>query len=152
MSELVARAAMLIRRPATEVFDAFVQPGLITKFWLEGTSGPLGQGAQVEWQFMVPGATERVRVTAFDQPRHLAFAWSASGLVVDMKFSEERKGITVVSVEVRGFSTEGGMDQVVNTTEGFCIVLCDLKVLLESGHSAGLVRDKAELIGAARDA
>ena len=136
-----------------EAFDAFVQPDLIRRFSLKGTTGPLGQGAQVEWQFMIiSGATERVNVTAFDKPRHLAFTWSESGLGVDIRFLEEQRSITVVSVEVRGFEAEGGTDQVVNTTEGFSIVLCDLKVLLESGHSANLVKDKAELIHGARDA
>jgi uncharacterized protein YndB with AHSA1/START domain len=48
---------MLIRRPRAEVFNAFVQPQLITKFWLKSTTGPLTTGAQVEWDFMVPGAT-----------------------------------------------------------------------------------------------
>ena len=36
--------------------------------------------------------------------------------------------------------------QAANLAEGFAIVLCDLKTLLESGRSANLVRDKAELI------
>jgi hypothetical protein len=36
----------------------------------------------------------------------------------------------------------------VNATEGFTIVLCDLKTLLESGRSANLVRSKAALIAA----
>jgi hypothetical protein len=36
--------------------------------------------------------------------------------------------------------------QATNNVEGFTIVLCDLKTLLESGRSANLVRDKAELI------
>ena len=146
MAELLARAKMPIRRPAIEVFNAFVRPDLITKFWLEGTTGPLGQGAQVEWQFMVPGATEQVRVTAFEEPRRIAFVWSGSALQVDMKFFEEHQGVTVVSIEVRGFKDEDGTDQVVDATEGFSIVLCDLKVLLESGHSASLVKDKAELM------
>lgn len=150
MAELIARAKMLVRRPAREVFNAFVQPALITKFWLESTTGPLAQGAQVEWHFMVPGATERVRVTAFDEPHRLAFTWSEGGLAVDMKFLEEQKGITVAGVEVRGFEGGDGMDQVVNATEGFSIVLCDLKVFLESGHSASLVKDKAELINTTR--
>ena len=35
MADLVARATMLIRRPRAEVFNAFVQPQLITKFWLK---------------------------------------------------------------------------------------------------------------------
>ena len=146
MAELIARAKMLIRRPANEVFNSFVQPDLITKFWLKGTTGPLGPGARVEWQFMVPGATERVHVIAFEAPRRIAFVWSEGGLDVDMKFVGDQNDATVVSVEVRGFESGSGTDQVVNATEGFSIVLCDLKVLLESGHSAGLVKDKAELI------
>jgi len=152
MAELVARAKMLIRRPARDVFHAFVQPDLITKFWLKGTTGPLHQGAQVEWQFMVPGATESVTVTAFDEPRHIAFAWAGAKLDVDMAFFEKQEGITVVGVEVHGFASEGGTDPVVNATEGFSIVLCDLKTLLESGHSASLVKDKAALIHGDRDA
>ncbi len=40
--------------------------------------------------------------------------------------------------------------QAVGAAEGFSIVLCDLKTLLESGTSANLVRDKAELIAAAK--
>ena len=151
MAELVAGAKMLIRRPAVEVFNAFVQPDLITKFWLKSTTGPLSHGAQVEWQFMVPGATERVRVTAFDAPRRIAFSWLEGRLDVDMKFAEEQKGATVASVEVRGFEDDGGTDPVVDATEGFSIVLCDLKVLLETGRSASLVKDKAELIHRSRD-
>jgi len=73
MAEPIARAEMLIRRPAPEVFNAFVQPELIKKFWLKDTTGPLGQGARVEWEFMVPGARERVQITAFDAPRRIAF-------------------------------------------------------------------------------
>ena len=47
MADLAAKATMLIRRPRTEVFDAFVQPQLITKFWLKSTTGPLAAGVQV---------------------------------------------------------------------------------------------------------
>ncbi len=48
MDELVAKAKMLIRCPATDAFDAFVQPDRITRFWLKNTTGPLGPDAQVE--------------------------------------------------------------------------------------------------------
>jgi uncharacterized protein YndB with AHSA1/START domain len=146
MSDLVAKAKMLIRCPASEVFDAFVQAERITQFWLQSTTGPLAQGASVEWQFMVPGAKERVNVTSFVRPSHLAFTWVEGGLAVDMQFIEEQSGITIASVDVTGFQDEGGMEQVVNASEGFSIVLCDLKVLLETGRSANLVKDKAELI------
>jgi len=150
MRELVARAKVLIRCPVSKAFDAFVQPELITKFWLQGTTGPLAQGAQVEWQFMVPGATERVEVTAFVPPQHIAFSWTGGGLGVDMRFTAQQDDITVVCIEARGFKEEDGLDPVVDATEGFSIVLCDLKVFLEAGRSPNLVRDKAELIRCAQ--
>lgn len=138
---------MLVRRPPAEAFDAFVRPDAITKFWLERATGPLHAGAEVEWYFLIPGATERVRVTAFDAPRHLAFTWEGGGLDVDIRILDSPDGGAVVCVEASGF--EPGRDavaQVVDATEGFSIVLCDLKTWLETGRSANLVRDKAVLI------
>jgi uncharacterized protein YndB with AHSA1/START domain len=151
MTDLIAKAQMLIRRPAAEIFDAFILPAVLTQFWLKRASGPLFRGAQVEWEFLVAGATERVAVTAFDAPRHLAFRWLDGKLDVDIHVAETSPGSSTVSVEVRGFE-EGaeGVAQVVNATEGFSIVLCDLKTLLESGRSAGLVRAKAEVIEGSR--
>ncbi|HEX5739854.1 MAG TPA: SRPBCC domain-containing protein [Hydrogenophaga sp.] len=147
MSDLVARAKMLIQRPAAEVFNAFFQPELITKFWLKSSTGPLNSGAEVDWEFLVPGATERVSVTASENPTHLAFVWSEGKLNVDIRMSEAQKDSSVVSIEVRGFEEgEHSLAEVVNATEGFSIVLCDLKTLLEMGRSAGLVKDKAALI------
>ena len=37
----VVTAAMLIRRPASEVFEAFVDPDITTKFWFTKSSGRL---------------------------------------------------------------------------------------------------------------
>ena len=93
---------------------------------------------------MVPGATETVTVTAFEDKKRIAFDWS-DGNRVNMAFEARGNGATHLSVEVTGLEDEGAVG---NATEGFSIVLCDLKTLLESGRSANLVRDKAELIAA----
>lgn len=37
----VARAQVMIRRPAAEVFEAFVDPGVTTRFWFTKSSGRL---------------------------------------------------------------------------------------------------------------
>jgi uncharacterized protein YndB with AHSA1/START domain len=148
MADPIARASILIRRPVAEVFDAFVRPDKITQFWLESTTGPLAKGAQVTWCFMVPGATQTVTVTEFEAKRRIAFDWS-DGNHVNMDFDPRPNGATRVSVAVTGFVDGSKVDQAVNATEGFSIVLCDLKTLLESGRSANLVKDKAELIASA---
>lgn len=152
MSEPVASASTIIRRPSSEVFDAFVRPEKLTQFWLTRATGPLAKDAKVEWHFMVPGATASVAVTAFEPPRHLEFDWP--GMHVEMRFDHyDQAGeaaATRVAVHVTGFAGDNAVEQAVGTTEGFTTVLCDLKTLLESGHSAGLVRDKAALIMASR--
>lgn len=148
MTNFVARASQLINCRVDEVFNAFVDPGKITQFWLTSTSAPLSRNAKVTWHFMVPGAIDTVVVDAFEPPRLIGLAWS-DGSKTRLEFSEHSPGRTHVSVEVRGFSGSDAVEQAVNTTEGFSIVLCDLKTLLESGRSANLVRAKAEIIAAA---
>src|SRR6186713_1424256 len=144
-----ARASMLIQRPPGEVFAAFVNPQQLRKFWLSDASGPLAPRARVQWSFMVPGATVRVVVTRFESPHHLAFDWDDE-LHVSMTFEPFGDGGTRAGVEVSGFTGADAVHQATNTVEGFAIVLCDLKTLLETGESRGLVRDKAELIIAAQ--
>jgi uncharacterized protein YndB with AHSA1/START domain len=144
-----ATAQMLIRRPPGEVFAAFVNPTLLRKFWLNDASGPLGPGARVRWKFMVPGAEADVVVRRFEAPSHLAFDWPDE-VHVDMKFDPFDDGATRVTVTVSGFDPRQLLAQATQTIEGFSIVLCDLKTLLETGSSAHLVRDKAQLIAQAR--
>jgi uncharacterized protein YndB with AHSA1/START domain len=141
-------ASMLIHRPPGEVFAAFVNPQQLRKFWLSDASGPLAPRARVQWSFMVPGAIARVVVTRFESPHYLAFDWDDE-VHVAMTFEAFSDG-TRVGVEVSGFAGAEALQQATNTVEGFAIVLCDLKTLLETGESAGLVRAKAELIIAAQ--
>jgi uncharacterized protein YndB with AHSA1/START domain len=145
MSEVSAHAKMLIRAPVAEVFDAFADPRRISEFWLKSSSGPLARGAHVEWEFMLPGARETVDVISFARNEHIEFRWS-SGFVVDITFRQRADGTTRTSVIVSGFSGPDSATQAVNATEGFAIVLCDLKTLLETGKSGGMVRDKAIII------
>jgi uncharacterized protein YndB with AHSA1/START domain len=151
MDTAPVHASMLIRRPPGEVFAAFVNPQQLRKFWLSDASGPLAPRARVQWNFMVPGATVRVVVTRFESPHHLAFDWDDE-LHIAMTFESFGEGGTRVGVEVSGFTGADAAAQASDTVEGFAIVLCDLKTLLETGESAGLVRAKAELIIASQAA
>lgn len=144
-------AEMFIRRPPGEVFAAFANPQVIRKFWLRDTSGPLAPGARVLWQFMVPGATAQVTVTGFESPRRIGFDWPG-GMHVELLFEPFDEDGTHLTAEISGLHGKDLLTQATNVVEGFSIVFCDLKTLLETGTSANLVRDKAELIEKARAA
>jgi len=147
MTGQAVHASMLIRRPPGEVFAAFVNPQVLRKFWLRDASGPLAPGARVEWHFLVAGASARVEVTGFESPRRIAFTWDGE-MQVELTFEPFEGGGTRLAVAVSGFDPKELLVQATNVIEGFTIVFCDLKTLLESGASANLVRDKAALIEA----
>jgi uncharacterized protein YndB with AHSA1/START domain len=148
----IGKAAMLIRRPASEVYRAFVEPEMLTRFWLSAASGPLAVGRSVKWDFMVPGATVQSEAMALEEARRIEVAWP-DGTMVSWRFSPSVESSTLVEIEHRGFkgSPQQLVEAAVDSTQGFSIVLCDLKILLETNTSPRLVRDKALLLQAGRD-
>lgn len=142
-----ARVRMLIRRPVSEVFQALTHPQTLTQFWLAHASGPLEPAKRVQWEFMVPGARVETTVKHFEQGKRLIFEWS-DGTTVDWHLEPRPDGHTVLEVRNAGFrgtQTEV-VEQALEATQGFSIVLCDLKTLLEHGRPLNLTRDKAVLI------
>jgi uncharacterized protein YndB with AHSA1/START domain len=143
---IVAKATLLIRKPIREVFECFVDPDKLCRFWLTSASGPLESGKTVRWEFMVPGAQVDTRVVSLEQDQRIAIEWS-DGTFVQWTFEPVGEG-TKVAVENWGF--KGAESEIVasalEATQGFTIVLCDLKTLLERNASMHLVRDKALLI------
>jgi uncharacterized protein YndB with AHSA1/START domain len=142
-----AKASMLIRRPVADVFNAITSADVLTKFWLSSTSGPLQAGKRVHWEFMVKGAAVETFVRELERDTRILLEWS-DGTTVEWTLQSRPDGTTRLAVENAGF--KGELDEVLETalesTQGFTIVLCDLKTLLEQGASANLVRDKARLI------
>lgn len=151
MTNFVVKVSQLITCQPSVAFDAFAHPDRITQFWLSAASGHLSRAAKVTWRFMVPGVADTITVTEFEPGAVIAFNWS-DGSNTRLTFSAHSDGKTKVAVEAQGSAGDDLVEQIVNTTEGFSIVLCDLKTLIESGKSAGLVRAKAELIAAAMGA
>lgn len=148
MPSQLAQTDMLIRSPRETVYDAFVDPDVLTRFfWLRRTSGPLALDVTVEWEFMAEGSTETVVTTELASPTRIGFSWS-DGIDVTIRIDTFETTMTRVFVEAGPFDGDDAASDAVAATAGFTIVLCDLKTFLENGRSAGLVRDKAVLITA----
>jgi len=147
--QIKARVTMLIHASPTEVFAAFIEPSQLTRFWLFKASAPLQVGKTVEWQFMVTGAGAKVTAVELKPGKSVAWQWSDGEVRVEL---ESFQGETAVTLVHDGFPGERAdqIEAALNSTEGFTIVLCDLKTLLETGKSAGLTKSKARLIEARR--
>jgi uncharacterized protein YndB with AHSA1/START domain len=142
----VAKAEMLIRRPADEVFEAFVDPSVTSRFWFTRGSGRLEPGRQVEWHWDMYGFSLPVLVKAVDRNRRIVVDWGAGtdATTIEWTFTALKDGTTFVSIANSGFA--GGPDkavqQALDSTEGFAFVLAGLKALLEHNVRLNLVADR----------
>jgi uncharacterized protein YndB with AHSA1/START domain len=142
----VMKTGMLIRRPAAQVFDAFVNPDITTEFWFTRSSGKLEPGTQVEWAWEMYDVSAAVTVKAIEPNRRIEIEWPGySGLTtVEWLFTPHTNDTTFVSITETGFTGDGDslVQQVTASTQGFTLVLAGLKALLEHNVRLNLVADR----------
>ncbi len=142
----VATAAMLVRRPVADVFEAFVDPAITAKFWFTKGSGRLEPGARVRWDWEMHDASVQVDVRAVEPNERILIAWPADGVAttVEWRFTPRADGTTLVSIANAGFAGTGdeATDQAIESTEAFALVLAGLKALLEHDVRLNLVADR----------
>jgi uncharacterized protein YndB with AHSA1/START domain len=134
-----ARADMLIRRPAKEVFNAFVDPAITSKFWFTRSSGKLEEGKSVKWYWDMYGVSAEVTVQAIEQDRRILIEWPTP---VEWLFTP-RGNNTFVSITASGFpgSEDEQVSQAIDSMGGFCFVLAGCKAFLEHGVELNLTGD-----------
>ena len=134
------RTQMLIRRPASVVFEAFVDPAVTTRFWFTRSTGPLREGSTVTWFWEMYGVSAEVRAVALEQERRIAIEWPTP---VEWVFSPRGDDATLVTITAAGFT--GTDDEKVagalDSMSGFSLVLASCKAYLEHGLDLNLIRD-----------
>jgi uncharacterized protein YndB with AHSA1/START domain len=142
----IAATAMLIRKPVTEVFEAFVNPAITSKFWFTKGSGRLQVGEQIRWDWEMYNHFELVTVKAIEVNKRILIEWDSYGTLtpVEWLFTSPSDTTTFVSITNSGFG--GDADEVVkqtlDTTEGFALVLAGAKAYLEHNICLNLVADR----------
>ena len=137
---------MLIRKPVSEVFAAFVDPAITARFWFTSGSGPLETGKTVQWDWAMYGFSIPVTVLEIEPDRRIRIKWMTDGAptTVEWTFTARPDQTTFVSIENSGFQGDGDsvVAQAIGSTEGFAFVLAGCKALLEHGIALNLVRDR----------
>jgi len=142
----VVETGMLIRKPASEVFEAFINPEITTKFWFTKSSGKLQVGKQVQWEWEMYGVSVPVTPTIIEPNRRIVIQWPGYGghTTVEWTFSPQKDGTTFVGITETGFSGSGDelLKKACDSTQGFTLVLAGLKALLEHNVKLNLVGDR----------
>lgn len=143
-----ARAEMLIRRSAGEVFAAVIEPEETTKFWFTRSSGKLEAGRTVRWDWEMYGVSSEVIVKAVEPERRIVFDWQEEEgySTVEWLFTSRGDNETFVSVENTGFfanAPDDAAQRAIDSTGGFTMVLCAMKAWLEHRIRLNVVADHA---------
>lgn len=142
-----AKAEMLVRKPAAEVFEAFVEPAITTNFWFTKSSGRLEPDKQIQWDWEMFNASAQVNVKAIEENKRILIEWSSNNTpatTVEWIFTPRPDDTTFVSITNTGFSGNPDeiVEQAVGSTEGFTLLLCGLKAFLEHGILLNLGADR----------
>jgi uncharacterized protein YndB with AHSA1/START domain len=143
-SPMTVTAQMLIRRPVNEVFRAFVDPAITSRFWFTRSSGPLVEGADVIWAWDMFGVSTRVSVKAIEMNARISIEWDDPPCPVEWFFEPRGDQSTLVRITNSGFrgNTDEVVAQAIDAKGGFTAVLAGLKAWLEHGIELHLVRDQ----------
>lgn len=143
----IAKIELLIRKPVSQVFDAFVNPDIITKIWFNRSSGPLVAGKSVHWYWDKYEASSEIRVLELENNKRIYIEWDAdtdSPSNVEWKFEARSDETTYVSVKHSGIVGDGDavVDKLIDSTGGFALVLAAAKAYLEHGIELNIVADR----------
>ena len=135
---------MLVRRPLDEVFNAFVDPTITTRFWFTRSSGKLEPGAKVTWEWEMYGASAEVHVKAIEHPSRILIEWGEPSTTVEWQFTSLGAEATLIQISNTGFqgTEEEVLGMALDSMGGFSLVLAALKAWLEHGIALDLVADR----------
>lgn len=140
-----AKAEMLIRRPAAEVYEAFINPEITTKFWFTKSSGRLDENKNITWTWEMYNVDVDIEVTELQPNQKISILWGnyEEKTPVVWAFSEHGNN-TFVSVINSNFTGDEDtvLSAVRDSTEGFTLVLAGLKAYLEHDIELNLVKDR----------
>jgi uncharacterized protein YndB with AHSA1/START domain len=142
-NEPMVKTQMLIRKPAREVFEAFIDPAITTKFWFTKSSGRLEPGREVRWDWEMYGVGTTVRVKEIEAHRRILIEWDDPPCPVEWIFTPHGENATLVQISNWGFpgSEEEQTAQAIDSMGGFSFVLAGLKAWLEHGLRLNLIAD-----------
>lgn len=143
MTKPVVKTQMQIRKPAREVFNAFVDPDVTTKFWFSKSSGKLEAGKKVRWDWGMYGVGAAVEVKAIEPHTRILIEWLEDGSTTEWRFEARDENTTLVKVVYSGVEAAGEelLAQATDNMQGYSLMLAGAKFWLEHGIDPGIVVD-----------
>jgi len=135
---------MMIRKPVSKVFEAFIDPEITSKFWFSSSTGKLEQGHTVTWTWEKYQVSTKVMVTKIILNELIQIQWGEPSSTVDFRFEKINETQTYLRIQNYNIALQGDelIAFIIDSTGGFTTVLDSLKAYLEHDLQLNLVHDK----------
>ena len=135
---------MRIRKPVTEVFEAFVDPSITKNFWFTKSSGKLKVGETINWEWEMYNICIPIIVKEMLPNKKILIDWGEPATSVEFNFKTLSDGSTYVTIKHYRFTQTGAelITILKDSTAGSTTVLDGLKAFLEHNIKLNLIEDK----------
>jgi uncharacterized protein YndB with AHSA1/START domain len=135
--ELRIKVALKMQKPASEVFEAIVDPKRMSNYFISKSTGRMEEGKTITWKFPDFDMEFPVRVERADPDEFISWYWddmNGNQTLVEISLKAVNDDETFVSItEGTRENNEVGLKWLQSNTEGWANFLASLKAYLEYG-------------------
>ena len=131
--KLTSKAALQIQKPIDEVYEAIVNPSIMTKYFISESSGRLDSKKEIRWKFPEFKGTFPITNIKTDKNKNIAFVWDPE-TTVTITLKSLKDNSTLVKVNESGKElNENNIEWLVENSGGWSNFLACMKAYLEYG-------------------
>ena len=133
---LEIKTALQISKPANEVFEAIIDPEIMSNYFIAQGSAKMEEGKHILWRFPEFDSEFPIRVDKLEKNKYISYYWDMDGidLLVEITLKELTGKATLVTVREKSRKNdEAGIKWLKGNTEGWANFLACLKAYLEYG-------------------
>ena len=125
-----------IFKPVREVYDAIADPEQLSGYFVTRSSGPIGSGETLTWEWDDFGVVLEIDVLEVDPGHLIEFEWDAGvkQAIVRIMLNEVEDSATAIEITENVFElNEEEVAMALEQTQGWTDFICSLKAYLYTG-------------------
>lgn len=134
--ELEINTGIQIQKTPAEVFEAIVDPGKMSNYFISQSTGKMEEGKNLIWKFPEFDMEVPIRVGKIIKDQFVSYYWMVDEkeLLVEIKLIARENNSTLVSISEKSMlNNTAGINWLKGNTEGWANFLACLKAYLEYG-------------------
>ena len=136
-NKLVIKTALKVQKPLHVVFEAIIDPKIMSNYFIESSTGRMEEGKTLTWKFPEFDMKFPIRVGKIIKDKYISYHWEdpkGNETQVEIELTPKENNSTLVSItEGARENDEEGIAWLAGNTQGWANFLACLKAWLEYG-------------------